>query len=184
MDHSRSWPWPTRRSFAVTDTRTPEVRSPLRAALPDGWESDVAAEVAADLLVPVLEHARFRPVLLKLLSKLDAALPLEAAAKLARLSPCSFSRRFPLETGFHFCSWDCEIRIRIAAYLLRESGRSITSIGYVVGYSDRTTFSRAFKRCHGIAATAYRRSQSFAANARGRAALRRARARMSGKRLR
>jgi AraC-like DNA-binding protein len=54
----------------------------------------------------------------------------------------------------------------------------------MVGYSDRTTFDRAFKRCHGIAASVYRRSHSLAANARRRAALRRARARKSGKKLR
>lgn len=165
MGQSEESVLPRFRGLSVRESQISEQRMRLRAELPHGWASDVAAEVAVDLIAPLADHARLRPVLLKMFNDLSEQLSLEAAAKIVSLAPKSFSKFFPRETGFYFCSWDRELRIRIATYLLHASDSSIDSIGRAVGYSDQTTFGRAFKKCHGIAATVYRRSQSFAANA-------------------
>lgn len=50
------------------------------------------------------------------------------------------------------------VRVDAAARLLRDSGRSLTEIGYVCGFSDSAHFSRRFKARMGRAPAAWRRA--------------------------
>lgn len=60
-----------------------------------------------------------------------------------------------------------EHRLTHARKLLRESGRSVTSIGYECGFEDITTFYRAFKASEGISPLAWAARKPLRANSRG-----------------
>jgi AraC-like DNA-binding protein len=51
-------------------------------------------------------------------------------------------------------------KVQRASYLLAETPLSITDIALSLGYSDSTAFSRAFKRCTGQSASAFRRARA------------------------
>jgi transcriptional regulator GlxA family with amidase domain len=126
----------------------------------DGWVADVAVALDEDLVSPLAGNRRLRPLLWHVLSNLGQRLSAEQAAKIASLEKKYFSRFFQQATGFKFCWWNREVRIRFATQLLHQQGRNIDSIALAVGYVDPTTFTRAFKKCCGVAPRAYRRSRS------------------------
>lgn len=121
--------------------------------------ADIAAEIDQDLIAPLAEHRRLRPLLLRLLSDLSERLPSARAAKIVSVETKYFSRFFRRETGFKFSWWEREIRVRRAARLLHQKGCNIDSIALAVGYVDVTTFARAFKKSVGVCPQEYRRSR-------------------------
>jgi transcriptional regulator GlxA family with amidase domain len=125
-----------------------------------GLAADIAAAVDKDLISPLAEHKRLRPLLAHVLNNLSERLSSAQAAKIVSVERKYFSRFFPRETGFKFSWWNREIRIRLATQLLHQKGRNIDSVAIAVGYMDLTTFARAFKKCTGIGPRAYRRSRS------------------------
>jgi AraC-like DNA-binding protein len=124
----------------------------------DGWAADIAAAIDEGLVSPLARHRRLGPLLWHVLSNLGERLSSEQAAKIVSLEKKYFSRFFQRETGFKFAWWNREMRVRLATRLLHQKGRNIDSIALAVGYVDATTFTRAFKKCHGIAPQAYRRT--------------------------
>ena len=68
------------------------------------------------------------------------------AATAAGLKPAYFSRRFRAMTGMCFAEWSTRVRMEEAKSLLRVIDLSITAVAAAVGYSDITTFERAFRR--------------------------------------
>lgn len=125
-----------------------------------GLATDIAAAMDKDLISPLAEHKRLRPLLLHVLNHLGERLSSAQAAKIVSVERKYFSRFFPRETGFKFSWWNREMRICLATQLLRQKGRNIESVALAVGYLDLTTFGRAFKKCNGIGPRAYRRSRS------------------------
>jgi AraC-like DNA-binding protein len=125
----------------------------------DAWAADIAAAMDEDLISPLAQHRSLRPLLLHLLNNLSERLSSEQAAKIVSRERKYFSKFFQRETGFNFSWWNREVRIRLAAQLLHQRGRSIDSVALAVGYFDLTTFARAFKRSKGIGPQAYRRSR-------------------------
>jgi transcriptional regulator GlxA family with amidase domain len=132
----------------------------LSAKTGDGWVADIAVAMGEDLVSPLAEHRRLRPLLLHLLSNLSERLSSGQAAKIVSVERKYFSKFFRRETGFNFSWWNREIRIRLAAQLLHQKGRNIDSVALAVGYVDLTTFARAFKKCNGICPQDYRRSRN------------------------
>ena len=74
-------------------------------------------------------------------------------------APEHLSRRFHAETGISYRNWCEMIRLQRASMLLREEAARITDIAGRLGYSDESSFIRAFRRTYGITPYAYRKSQ-------------------------
>ena len=51
-----------------------------------------------------------------------------------------------------------QLKMKKAAYLLKSSSNSITTIAYFTGYKDVLTFSKAFKNFFGCSPTQYRQA--------------------------
>jgi AraC family L-rhamnose operon regulatory protein RhaS len=81
----------------------------------------------------------------------------EAATALG-LSRRHFTHLFKETTGETWLEALHRHRLAHARRLLRETGRSITSIGYECGFDDLTTFYRAFKAATGSSPLAWRTS--------------------------
>ena len=90
------------------------------------------------------------------LSNLSERLTLSRAAEVAGLERTYFSRFFHAVAGRTFSEWNRAIRMERAKALLLRRGPSILSIAITVGYTDITTFERAFKKYAGISPRAYR----------------------------
>jgi AraC-like DNA-binding protein len=51
-----------------------------------------------------------------------------------------------------------ETRVDLAKKFLRDQGTSMTEIAYLLGFSENSAFSRAFKRWMGVSPSQYRKS--------------------------
>jgi AraC-like DNA-binding protein len=111
---------------------------------------------SAKLLARSSQRQRIRYVLDHAAVHLDEPLCLAKAAEIAGLEHTYFSKLFRKVTGRKFVDWNRMRRIEQAKILLRESDLSVVSVGLAVGYSDVTTFCRAFRRAEGAAPRQYR----------------------------
>lgn len=98
----------------------------------------------------VMDHVR---------SHLDGDLGLEQLARVAHFSPYHFHRIFKATTGETLAGFTRRARLERAAYLMKASPRrELGSIALEVGFSSQSDFSRAFRRLHGIAPSAWDRT--------------------------
>lgn len=81
---------------------------------------------------------------------------LDAAAAFAGFSPYHFLRLFRRVTGVTPHQYLVQCRLKQAAALLAEPGRSITDIAYDVGFGDLSNFVRSFRRAAGLSPRAFR----------------------------
>ncbi len=81
----------------------------------------------------------------------DARIDLDAIAKEACLSPYHLIRVFKALTSTTPMQYLTIIRLEAALRLLRETKMTATDIAGLVGFGNRTAFSRAFSRHHGFA---------------------------------
>ena len=86
----------------------------------------------------------------------DGTTSLQEAAETLRLHPRTLQRRL-LDGGTTYQDVLNEARFRLATRLLSEPGSTITEVACAVGYSDRSSFSRAFRHYAGIAPQQYKR---------------------------
>lgn len=70
------------------------------------------------------------------------------------------TRVFKHATGYTLQEYLNSYRIKKATELLLESTESVSSIAFLVGYSDAFTFSKAFKRTKDMSPTEYRKTHS------------------------
>ena len=73
------------------------------------------------------------------------------------LNATYFSDLFKLETGKNFIDFLIETRINAAKKILSHHESKIYEIAEAVGYSDPTSFNRAFKKCVGVSPVEYRK---------------------------
>lgn len=104
----------------------------------------------------------------------------EAAAALG-LSRRHFTQLFREVTGESWLTAMQRHRLGHARRLLRETSRSVTSIGYECGFEEITTFYRAFKAAEGTSPLAWRNAAPALTRAGGPSASRSARARRTGR---
>jgi transcriptional regulator GlxA family with amidase domain len=104
-----------------------------------------------------LVDARIDRAICYISKNLGKRITLVEAASMACLEPFYFSKRFHKTMGVSFGTWNAQIRIEAAKKLLVESSQPITSIAAAVGYSDLTTFERAFRRLESRSPRAHRR---------------------------
>ncbi|SDR84355.1 AraC family transcriptional regulator [Opitutus sp. GAS368] len=92
----------------------------------------------------------------------------DAAAAALGLSRRHFTQLFRGITGESWLERLRLYRLAHARRLLRETGRSATSIGYECGFEDITTFYRTFKAAEGTSPLAWRNSGGVSARLRRR----------------
>ncbi len=85
-------------------------------------------------------------------------LSLSTVAEKFNLSEVYLSQFYKEQTGENFSDYLENLRMEVAKQLLLDDTYSINEISIKVGYNTANTFGRAFKRSHGISATAYKRS--------------------------
>jgi AraC-like DNA-binding protein len=82
----------------------------------------------------------------------------ERLARTVGLSRAAFARRFAAVSGRSPLRYLTELRLALAASLLETTDDSLAELAQRVGYTSEFAFSRAFKRKHGLAPGAFRRS--------------------------
>jgi AraC-like DNA-binding protein len=94
----------------------------------------------------------------------DYAHPLDVAAvaRIAHVSPAHFSRTFRATFGETPHRYLQRRRVERAMFLLRETGRSVTEIGFEVGFTSPGTFSRTFREIVGRSPRTYRKEAAAA----------------------
>ena len=96
--------------------------------------------------------------------ELSRALPggdatLEAVARRLGLSPASLYRRLR-ERGAEFTHLLRQLRYDLAVSHVREQHLPLTEVALLLGYSELSAFSRAFRRWTGVSPARYRRVQA------------------------
>jgi AraC-like DNA-binding protein len=85
-------------------------------------------------------------------------LELESIAKEFGLSPFHFLRMFASVLGVTPHQYLVRSRLRHAAGMLADQGRSITDVAFDVGFGDLSNFVRTFHRAAGVSPGAFRRA--------------------------
>ena len=94
-----------------------------------------------------------------MLQQLDNSQTIENLAEFADMSPSKLKRLFKQIFGSGVFSYYQEFRIKEAARLLKEEKLSVSDVGYQLGFSNLSHFSRILKKQIGINPKKY--SQSF-----------------------
>ena len=79
-------------------------------------------------------------------NRYNGDISLESTAKELGISPHYLSKLFKKETNINFIDYLTRLRLSKAKELMKEGGKSIKEICYLVGYTDPNYFSRIFKR--------------------------------------
>ena len=91
----------------------------------------------------------------------DAKLLLEDVAQKAFLSPYHFHRLFSVAVGETVTNYITRKRIeKAASYLLHQKQKTITEVSETVGFSDLSSFSRAFKKFYGLSPNQFKEESS------------------------
>jgi two-component system response regulator YesN len=77
---------------------------------------------------------------------LDPDVSLKRASRMANLSYSYFSALFKKETGKRFLEYLVEKRIAKAQSLLRDPGREIKEVYFLIGYRSQSHFCHDFKK--------------------------------------
>jgi AraC-like DNA-binding protein len=110
----------------------------------------------------VLSHAPREDELLASIRKTIAELMKDGSPDIGRvakrlaLSPRTLQRRLK-DIGLEFKALVDDTRRRFAVEYLKDSENTLTEIAFLLGYSEVSAFSRAFKRWTGITPVGYRR---------------------------
>lgn len=89
---------------------------------------------------------------------LDETLCVDVLSKVAGFSPFHFQRLFSLITGEPLYTYIKRIRLEKAAYmLLIDRDRSVTDIALSVGFSNQSSFAKAFKARFEMSSSDYRK---------------------------
>lgn len=125
---------------------------PLRKSQESPSELSQRLEGVNDLIG---EHPRLVR-LRRLTQKLNRDLSARRAADIVGLDRSYFSSLFHRSIGLRYTEWISLLRVTESVLLLRDTQLSIDEVAKRVGYRERRTFQRAFKRCVGIAPGHYR----------------------------
>ncbi|HUX95520.1 MAG TPA: AraC family transcriptional regulator [Bacteroidales bacterium] len=81
---------------------------------------------------------------------------LKKVAKIARMSPFSFSRYFKKNCGACFVEYLNRVRTNKACYLLRETDHQVQDIALECGFGSISNFNKQFRKAEGLAPRDYR----------------------------
>jgi AraC-like DNA-binding protein len=81
---------------------------------------------------------------------------LEKVARIARMSPISFSRYFKKNCGACFIEYLTRVRTNKACYLLRETDYQVQDIALECGFGSVSNFNKQFRKTEGLSPRDYR----------------------------
>jgi len=84
------------------------------------------------------------------------SIPLEKAAKIAKMSPFAFSRYFKKNCGAGFIEYLNRVRTNKACYLLRETEYQVHDIAMECGFTSISNFNKQFRKTEGISPRDFR----------------------------
>ena len=90
---------------------------------------------------------------------LHHALPLtlDQVSQMCAVSPSTFKTKFKQYLGKTFLEFRNEVRLQTAQGMLSETDKKILTIAYEVGFTDLSSFNKAFKLMYGIPPSEYRK---------------------------
>ncbi len=112
-----------------------------------------------------LEDPRLGRALAAILANPEGDLTLEALAREAGMSRSAFASRFHAAFERSPIEFVKEMRLKLAARLLRTTDLPVKSVARKVGYASRSYFSRAFKARYELDPATFRQAGSDAASA-------------------
>ncbi|MCY4542297.1 MAG: AraC family transcriptional regulator [Rhodobacteraceae bacterium] len=101
-------------------------------------------------------HAPIVSVIDHVVANFRDDLTLAASARMACMSPSSFSRRFKAATGNRYTDFINQVRVGQACVMLYETNDRIANICFDVGFNNLSNFNRQFAKIKGMTPRAYR----------------------------
>jgi AraC family transcriptional regulator len=90
--------------------------------------------------------------------KMEEPLDIEEIAKAAYSSPFHFQRMFHMLTGMTVAEYMRKRKLTLAAQELAMSSSKVVDVAFKYGYDSPESFSKAFRKIHGIAPSEARNS--------------------------
>ncbi|WP_373473848.1 helix-turn-helix domain-containing protein [Sphingorhabdus lacus] len=118
-------------------------------ALPDRKSQDAGSSLS-----------RYRPLLDLWNHDQGKTICLTEAASLCGVSTPYFSRRFKSVFGTGFSAYQTRLKVLQAARMLATSDKSVSQIGYALGFKSPAYFTFCFRSAFGVTPTIYRANQS------------------------
>lgn len=114
------------------------------------------SEDSESWLMAFKDPALFR-VMNAIHSKLRYNWSVSELADIAHMSRSVFAERFSQKIGQPPLTYIAHHRLRVAAYMLRQTSLNCASIGEKLGFSSENSFCLAFKKHYGLTPSAYRK---------------------------
>ena len=108
-----------------------------------------------------LQDKRLNAVLGAILQRPQEDWRIEQLAELSAMSRANFIRVFQQQLGMSPGRFITQVRLQSAAFLLKQSQRSVLATALEVGYQSEAHFSKAFKNYYQISPSQYRKSASL-----------------------
>jgi AraC-like DNA-binding protein len=106
------------------------------------------------------------PVLFRVMNAIHSNLhynwSVNELADIAHMSRSVFAERFSHKIGLPPLTYITHHRLRVAAYMLRQTSLNCASISEKLGFSSENSFCLAFKKHYGLTPSAYRKQASVA----------------------
>ncbi|MCS7012461.1 MAG: AraC family transcriptional regulator [Chloroherpetonaceae bacterium] len=106
--------------------------------------------------LPPIHSKQINLVLNYIRKHLCESLPIKILCKVGCMSRANLFRKFKQEVGLTPIAFINRERVRRAAELLLRTSLRVADIGYQVGFSSVSYFTRCFKKCMGITPSQYR----------------------------
>ena len=101
-------------------------------------------------------HPKVRRAILLMEQHLSQALTVEALAKKLDMSVRQLERLFKEDTGKSPQAYARAMRLGVAAWMLRQSGKTVAAIASACGFSDASHMGREFRQAYGVPPGVYR----------------------------
>ena len=108
-------------------------------------------------LLAALQDKRLNQVLEKILFSPQLDWNIEQLAELASMSRATFMRIFQQQLGMPPGKFLTQVRLEMAAVLLKNTQKTILAIALEVGYQSEAHFSKAFKAIYGLSPSQFRK---------------------------
>ena len=153
-NQSLTYEWMLRNATAgMGDSRLPVLPPDIGKMLDSGEEEDSRE----DSIVP--KSSPVYPAIAYVEEHRSEMVTMRDMANLCHLSPSYFSKIFPREAGETFTDYVNRRKVDWAKQKLRQSGESVSTIAFELGYVDTSYFIKVFKKFEGITPLAYRQQK-------------------------
>ena len=112
-------------------------------------------------LYPYIQSEKIRNVILYILNNPESDLKQKSIAAVLYMNSSYLSTVFTAHTQLRFVDYLTNIKLRRAAWLLRNTTLKVTDIAERLDYKDMSYFSRLFKKKYGVTPSDYRVPDSY-----------------------